>query len=154
VKNFCWILVGVLLISSGVMTYKFILSGSVKPGNDERIAIQLTSDEREMILTEMRAFLESVQMITNGITTKDFDAVAKAAETVGHVARQQVPDTLAGKLPLEFKKMGFDTHAQFSQLSLDAKQLGDGEHALEQLATVLQNCVACHAAYKLEAVDR
>jgi mono/diheme cytochrome c family protein len=61
-----------------------------------------------------------------------------------------MPGTLIGKLPLEFKKMGFDTHSQFTQLALDAEQLGDGAQTLEQLGTLLENCVACHAIYKFE----
>ena len=48
--------------------------------------------------------------------------------------------------------MGFDTHSQFSQLALDAEQMGDATQTLEQLGALLQNCVACHAAYKFEAI--
>ena len=149
----CWALVVVLGISSGFMAYKFILSGSVEKSDDGRLAIQLTINERDIVFTEMRTFLESVQQITQGVVSKDFDAVAKAARTVGRAAQQAVPGTLVGKLPLEFKKMGFDTHTKFTQLALDAEQLSDGEHTLEQLGELLQNCVSCHAAYKIETTD-
>ena len=149
-SRICWILVAVFGISSSVMAYKFILSGSVEESSDGRLAIQLTPDERDLVLAEMRAFLESVQLITQAIASKDFVAIAKAAEAVGQVAQQDVPGTLVGKLPLEFKQLGFDTHAKFTQLSLDAKQLGDEEHTLEQLGTLLQNCVACHASFKFK----
>lgn len=149
-SRICWVLVVVLGTSAGVMAYKFILSGSVEESNDGRLAIQLTPDERDLVLAEMRAFLESVQLITQGIANKDFDAISKAAEAVGQAAQQDVPGTLVGKLPLEFKKLGFDTHVQFTQMTLDAKQLGDEEHTLEQLGTLLQNCVACHASFKFE----
>ncbi|HID48188.1 MAG TPA: hypothetical protein EYP40_00985, partial [Chromatiales bacterium] len=39
---------------------------------------------------------------------------------------------------------------QFDQLALDAEQLGDPAHALAQLSTLMQNCVACHAVYRIE----
>ncbi len=152
-QKFSWVLVAVFGISTGLMAYKFILSGSVEQSIDGRLAIQLTTSERDLVLTEMRTFLESVQQITQGMANNNFGAVTDAANRVGRAAQQGMPGTLIGKLPLEFKKMGFDTHAQFSQLALDAEQLGDGDHTLEQLATLLQNCVACHATYKFETAD-
>ena len=54
-----------------------------------------------------------------------------------------------GKLPIEFKQLGFDTHTKFDQLAMDAEDLEDGNHALSQLATLMENCVGCHAAYRL-----
>jgi hypothetical protein len=150
VSRICWVLVVVLGISSGVMAYKFIWSGSVKQSDDGRLAIQLTPGERDLVLAEMRAFLDSVQMITQGIADRNFAVIAKAADDVGLKAQQEVPGTLVGKLPLEFKTLGFDTHQQFTQLSLDAKQLNDEAHTLEQLSATLNNCVACHAAFKFE----
>jgi len=35
-------------------------------------------------------------------------------------------------------------------LALDAEQLGDPEQTLEQLSVLTQNCVACHAAYRID----
>jgi hypothetical protein len=54
-----------------------------------------------------------------------------------------------GKLPLAFKQLGLETHSGFDALALDAEQLGDPAHTLTQLAGLLQNCVACHAAYRI-----
>ncbi len=55
-----------------------------------------------------------------------------------------------GKLPMPFKQLGRDTHARFDQIALDAEQLGDPRHALSQLNDVLDNCVACHAAFRID----
>ena len=149
-QKLSWVLVVVLGISTSFMAYKFILSGDAEESADGRLAIQLTPDERDLVLEEMRTFLDSVQKITQGVANEDFDAAAKAARKVGRAAQRDMPGTLVGKLPLEFKKLGFGTHAKFTQLALDAEQLGDGEHTLGQLATLLQNCVACHETYKFE----
>ena len=78
------------------------------------------------------------------------EMISKAGRKVGTAAQQQVPGPLAAKLPLEFKKLGFDTHGKFTQLALDAEQLGDKQHTLTQLSELTQNCVACHAIYKIE----
>ena len=62
----------------------------------------------------------------------------------------RIPGTLVGKLPVQFKKLGFDTHAKFDQLALDAEEFGDSDHALSQLSTLMKNCTACHAAYRFD----
>lgn len=45
------------------------------------------------------------------------------------------------------RKVGFSTHEAFDALVLVAEGLGDREHTLQQLAALMQRCVACHAAY-------
>ncbi len=47
------------------------------------------------------------------------------------------------------KQLGLDTHRKFDRLALDVEQLGDKRQTLEQLGTLLRNCVGCHAAYRL-----
>jgi len=132
------------------MTYKFIFQGSVTVSNDGRLAIQLEPPEKDLVLAEMRAFLVAVQQITTGILQQDMQAVAKSARSVGLTTQRNIPGSLIGKLPLEFKKMGMDTHNQFDTLALDAIELEDSEHTLSQLSTLMQNCVTCHAIYKFE----
>ncbi|MDQ7073807.1 MAG: hypothetical protein Q9O24_01300 [Gammaproteobacteria bacterium] len=146
----CWSLVLLLALLSGGLIYKFILSGSVLEASDGRAAIQLTQAEKDLVLSEMRTFLSSVQKIITAVSQDDMAAAAKAARTVGMGAQQGAPGGLMGKLPLSFKKLGFDTHRKFDQLALDAEQLGDGSHTLKQLAELTQNCVACHEMYRLD----
>ncbi|RRQ21728.1 hypothetical protein D6C00_07030 [Thiohalobacter thiocyanaticus] len=146
----CWGLVAVFLVLTGGMAYLFVYQGSVRPAADGRTAIVLEPGERALILAEMRAFVESVQQITTGLSQEDMETVVEAARKSGRAAQQQVPVPLMGKLPLAFKQLGLDTHQQFDQLALDAEQLGDPAHSLQQLGRLMQNCVACHAAYRLE----
>lgn len=146
----CWVSVLVLLLLVTVMAYKFILSGEVVQTADGREAIVLEPAERRLVLGEMRAFLESVQAIAEGVSNDDMASVVKAAKAMGTAAQQGVPGALVRKLPLNFKQLGFETHGKFEQLALDAEQLGDKGHALNQLAELLQNCTACHAMYRFE----
>ncbi|RTZ61183.1 MAG: hypothetical protein DSZ32_02330 [Gammaproteobacteria bacterium] len=148
----CPILVVLLLLAVAGMAWKFILQGSTKVASDGRAAIQLTPAEKDLVLTEMRAFLESVQQITEGVSKKDMKQVVAAARKVGRAAQQEVPGSLMGKLPLGFKKLGFDTHTRFDDLALDAEDLEDPGHALEQLVALERNCVACHGSFRLQAV--
>lgn len=145
----CWSISGLLLIALLAMGYKFIISGAVTPATDGRQAIMLDESERDLVLGEMRTFLSSVQMITKGISEKDMSQVIKAARLVGAQAQAEVPGSLIGKLPLSFKKLGFDTHKKFDLLALDAESLGDPQHTLLQLSELMNNCVACHATYRI-----
>jgi hypothetical protein len=147
--GWCGIVVLLLLAGNIGLIYKFILSGSTTEVTDQRTAILLEDGERELVLMEMRTFLSATQRITQGVAAKDMKAVAAAARSVGQAAAQAVPGSLMGKLPVEFKKLGFATHDSFDQLAMDAEDLGDPAHALEQLSALLNNCVSCHAAYQI-----
>jgi len=146
----CTVIIVFLLLVIGGGIYKFIFQGSVSESTDGRIAVHLDAGETDLVLMEMRMFLNAVQEIVKGVNENDMKLVAEAARRVGKEAQLAVPGTLMGKLPIELKKLGFDTHTKFDQLAMDAEELGDSGHALEQLATLMQNCVACHAAYRLD----
>lgn len=145
-----WSISGILLIALIAMSYKFIIVGSVAPGDDGRQALILDRAERDFVLAEMRTFLSSVQAITDGISKDDMNKVAEAARMVGVQAQKGMPGTLTGKLPLSFKKLGLDTHNKFDELALNAEQLGDPDRSLRQLSELINNCVACHSIYKID----
>ena len=150
----CWIVVILLLLVTGGMAYKFIIQGSVEQGSDGRSAIQLSHGEKDMVLGEMRAFLQAVQSITVGLSSDGLGNFGRTARPVGMAAQQAVPGSLVGKLPLAFKKLGFDTHTRFDALALNAEQFGDPADTLKELSVLMENCVACHAAYRLDAVSQ
>ena len=130
--------------------YKFIIQGSSTESTDGRIEILLNDNERNLVLAEMRAFLSSIQQINQGLSENNMELVTEHARKSGKAAQAGMPGTLVGKLPLQFKKLGGDTHAKFDQLAMDADDLGDRNHALEQLSTLMKNCVACHATYRID----
>lgn len=134
------------------MAYKFLVQGSVEQGSDGRVAIQLNAGERDFVLAEMRMFLETVQAIVANLNKGDMKAVAAAARQVGGAAQQAVPGALLGKLPVAFKKLGFDTHTKFDQLALDAEEMGDKAVIMDQLEILMQNCVGCHAGHRIDTV--
>ncbi len=148
-KKTCCIVALLLLLACAGMAYKFLIQGSTAPAADGRTALLLEEPERDMVLNEMRGFLASVQGIIQAVNSEDMVAVAAHARRAGMAAGDDVPATLVGKLPLAFKKLGFGTHRSFDQLALDAEQLGDPQHAMEQLAELMGNCIACHATYRI-----
>ncbi len=149
----CPLIALLFAISTAVMAYLFLWKGDTQPTEDGRTAILLNSSERALVLGEMRDFLVAVQAVLDAANRDDPSAAAPAARRVGMAAQQAVPATLVGKLPAEFKTLGFDTHRQFDQLALDAEQLGDPDHTRQQLAALMNNCLACHAAYRIDATQ-
>lgn len=150
----CFGVISLLIVIIGGGVYKFIFQGSVIESTDGRISIQLNANERHLVLQEMRTFLVSVQQITKAATENDMKTIAESARKVGKSAQATVPGSLIGKLPIEFKKLGFDTHLKFDELALNADDFGDSTQILIQLSTLMDNCVGCHAAYRIDISDK
>ena len=74
-----WLLVALLLLVVAVFSYKFTV-GEVKPSDDGRLAVQLSKDERNGLLLEMRTWLQNSQVILAAVSSQDFAAVATIAD--------------------------------------------------------------------------
>ncbi|MCR4377063.1 MAG: hypothetical protein NUV50_03095 [Rhodospirillales bacterium] len=132
--------------SAAFVGFKFI-TGSTVIAEDGREAIQLTTDERNLVLGEMRALLAAVQEIIAAVNAGDMNAVKESAHRVGMAEAGAAPAGLVLKLPMAFKTLGFSTHEGFDEVAL-AAEIG-AEAVLAGLETNLAKCVACHAAYRL-----
>ncbi|HFD32499.1 MAG TPA: hypothetical protein ENJ28_07355 [Gammaproteobacteria bacterium] len=143
-----WTIIILLLAFSGFLVNKFI-SGNVTPSEDGRTNVVLTKDERNLVLSEMRAFLVSVQGVSQAITENDMVKVAQLAHKAGMAAEENTPGSLLQKLPLGMKKLGFGTRNKFDEISTTAKTTKDTTVLRKQLDTLMLNCIACHAIYRL-----
>ena len=148
----CWTFLLCALIAIGAMAYKFIISGETITSSDGRQSLALEEGERDLVLTEMRMFLNATQQIIQAANEGDAEAIAEAATTVGRAAQATVPGSLMKKLPLEFKQLGFDTHSRFDELAKSARQFGDTDVSLKQLSELMKNCVTCHEGYRVDAI--
>lgn len=147
--KFCWLVSLVLAVAIAAMGYLFIVRGDVGESQDGRTAIMLEGVERDLVLKEMREFLETVEEITGALGEGDMETVAQAALKVGSAAAGGVPLTLMSKLPIEFKTLGLETHKAFDDLAQMATQSGDIKVVVANLSQVLGNCTTCHAGYRL-----
>lgn len=148
--RFCWGLSALLFALVVATAYMFVIRGSVTASDDGRTAIVISAGERDLVLAEMRGFLESVEAITSGLAENDMKRIADSAKRVGMATSSQVPVTLVAKLPLEFKTLGMATHKAFDDLALEATDMGDGQVVLAKLGELMNNCTTCHAAYRIE----
>lgn len=119
------------------------------PLHDGRAVLELSPDERAMILDEMRMFLDGVEKMTGALGRQDMPAVAETARNLGQKMVHEVPPALRAKLPPEFRQLGFSVHRDFDQIALDAESMKDVSYSLNQLSATLQKCVACHASYQI-----
>ena len=142
-----WLPVVLLSIVVAAFSYKFTV-GEVKPSDDGRLAVQLSKDERNTLLNEMRTWLQNSQGILTAVSSHDFAAVATIAKSSGMAAEAATPGSLFRKLPVEMKTLGFDTRKKFDEIAVDAEKLKDSQHTIEQLSVAMSNCVACHATYR------
>jgi hypothetical protein len=131
----------------------FVVAAEPKTGDsaqaeDKRTVLDWTPAERAFILTQMRQFLGGVQTITDALSRGDMKTVAQTARPMG--AGHGMPPGLSGKLPPAFKQLSAPVHTGFDQIALDAEKRGDVSHTLTQLSGVLQQCVACHAMYRVK----
>lgn len=132
------------------LIYRFFISGNtVKNPTDSRVAIQVSESNRDFVMLEMRTFLEGIQNIHYGIVTDDYQKIIKNAEQSGMSVEQHVPGELLRSLPLDFKKLGFDTHERFDKIAQLAKEQKSKELMNQELSGLINNCTSCHKAYKI-----
>lgn len=142
-----WGLAAVLPVVVAVFAYKFTV-GEVQPSTDGRQEVRLTKDERNALLLEMRNWLQSSQAILAATAQQDFALVASAAKASGMAAEADTPGSLFRKIPVEMKRLGFDTRQKFDEIAADAEAKKDSQHTIRQLSTAMSNCIACHAIYR------
>ena len=143
----CWALVAVLAIAFGAIAYRFI-AGQVEPSEDGRLAVQLTKDERNALLLEMRTWLQNTQAIVAAASAGDMPAVVRAARASGMAAEAGTPGSLLAKIPIEMKQLGFATRGLFDDVAAEAEKSRDPGRVLAQLGAAMNNCVACHASFR------
>jgi hypothetical protein len=147
----CWTLLTGAVVAVIITIVIMAAGNKTTIAPDGREAIRLAPQQRNLVLAEMRMFVDSLRDMTNALGTNDSALFQKAALRVGLDAQEGVPLDLMKALPLPFKKLGMDTHKKFDELAAHAKQGASNEELLVELSQLMNNCVACHAAYQLQS---
>jgi len=142
------IIIIILLLIVGALAY-IMTKGSVAPSEDGRTSVVLNKDERNLVLGEMRQFLISLQGVSSAITNKDLKKVEELAHKAGMAAEADTPGALLRKIPAGMKKLGFGTRGLFDDIAAAAKEGKDPVELRKQLDALMNNCIACHATYRL-----
>ena len=122
--------------------------------NDPRQLVQLPPPMRQHMLRNMRDHLQAISEIQQALSSGHFDTAADIAENRLGMSSLTTHGAshLASFMPEEMQNIGTAMHRSASQFAVIAQQSavdGDFQSAIAGLAKVTQQCVTCHAAYRV-----
>jgi cytochrome c556 len=129
-------------------------TGTIAESADERTKVEMPAPMRAHTLANMRDHLAAIETISRQLATGDFEAAADTAESrlgVSAIPSHGGPQR-AKYMPQGMRAIGMAMHRAASRFALaarDAEVSDDLGGAFSGLADVMQQCVACHKAYRL-----
>ncbi|MES9877832.1 MAG: hypothetical protein ABW162_05675 [Candidatus Sedimenticola sp. PURPLELP] len=120
---------------------------------DHRTAIKIPAKFKPQILADMRKNLETIQGIVVALSSENFDRVAELASELGSMDHSDEVIQRRTLMPEAYRGLGPQMHLGFQAIARDARDFGDVNHSLEQLAALMAICTSCHANYRLEVSD-
>jgi len=123
------------------------------PG-DARELVRFPEAMRLHTIANMRDHLQSLQEIDLALSRGDFDKASGVAEQRLGMSSLEAHGAshIAPFMPKPMQEIGERMHRAASRFAVDAQNASvtsDVKPALASLAAVMQQCVACHAAYRL-----
>ncbi len=143
-------IVFVIIISILVYILLFMGTEMVKLPDDNRIIVKYEPDLRDLVLSEMRDYLEVMNEIQQGLAENNPDKIVKAAIRQGQISLEATPLRLLKLSPLACKQMGFRGHDIFQAIADSARVNFKRTTTINQLAELTNNCIVCHRTYRLE----
>jgi hypothetical protein len=141
-------------VTSLLLVITASLASAVCVADDSRQPVSMPAMMQEHMRANMRDHLLAISEIQVALASGHYDAAAEIAEKRlgmtsldAHGARH-----VAGFMPDGMRATGTAMHhaaSRFAVTSQEAAVTGDLRRALEGLAEVTRQCVACHAGYRL-----
>ncbi len=124
------------------------------PPGDARELVKFPEPMRLHTIASMRDHLLSLQEIDEALSKNEFDKAANIAEQRLGMTSLEAHDAahLAPFMPKGMQEIGTQMHQASSRFAIEAQNASVGNDvrpALAALGTVMQQCVACHATYRL-----
>lgn len=140
-----------LWIATVVVFGYFFLKGTTGKSTDNRTAVLLSPQEKDMVLGEMRTILTAVNGVLNALAEEDMKKASTAAKSAGMAMAIDATPGLMAKLPMEFKNLGMSLHGDFDTLASDIEKGMTERQIIQRMGTITNKCVACHDVYRLGA---
>lgn len=118
----------------------------------QRQAISVTAVEHAHLMTEMNDFMKAVHGIHSALAAKDFATVTRVATAMGPKGGKHdaVGKAVHDKMPKEWFALARPTHQAFLAVAQEAASpTASVDGVLGKLTQTTQQCVACHATFKL-----
>ena len=129
-------------------------AGTEATVTDARQLVKFPEPMRLHTISSMRDHLLSLQEIDDALAHNDFDKAANIAEQRLGMSSLEAHGAahLAPYMPQGMQDIGTQMHHAASRFAVEAQNASisnDVRPALAALGTVMQQCVACHATYRL-----
>jgi cytochrome c556 len=134
----------------------FIFTSSVFAGGDDaRQLVPMPSMMQQHMLRNMRDHLAALTEIQQALGSGAFERAADIAENRLGMSSLASHDAahMAPHMPKEMQEIGTQMHreaSQFARLAQEAAVDMNVKQAIAKLASLTQQCVACHAAYRIQ----
>jgi hypothetical protein len=117
---------------------------------DARQKIKLPGMMKEHMLGNMRDHMLAIHEIQSALAKNELDKAADIAEQrigMSSLAEHHAA-MMAPYMPKNMQDIGTEMHHAASRFAMTVKE-GDARKSLDGLSQITQQCVACHAAYRL-----
>ena len=144
---------GAFTLLASAQTHQHDMAGSAVAPTDARLLVKFPEPMRLHTITSMRDHLLALQEINEALSKNAFDKASAIAEQrlgMSSLALHGAHD-LAPHMPQGMQDIGTQMHRSASRFAVEAQNASvsnDLRPALAALGTVMQQCVACHAAYR------
>jgi len=119
---------------------------------DTRVPVPLLPMMANHQKQNMRAHLHAIQEIVGAVGAGDFDAIARAAATIGYSEQMgQMCNHIGAGAP-GFTEQALRFHHTADKISESARKR-DMPGVLSSLGDTLATCTGCHATFKQKIVD-
>jgi cytochrome c556 len=145
---------GACALPAGAQTHQHNTAAPPAVQADARQLVKFPEPMRLHTITSMRDHLLALQEISTALSKSDFESAARIAEKrLGMSSMEQHGAAhIASFMPQGMQDIGTQMHRAASRFAVEAQNASVGNDlrpALAALGAVMQQCVACHAAYRL-----
>ena len=141
-------------LSAAAQDHQHSMTGTAAAQADSRQLVKFPEPMRLHTITSMRDHLLALQEIDVALSQNAFDRAATISEQRLGMSSLELHGAahIAPYMPQGMQDIGTQMHRAASRFAIDAQTASvsnDVRPALAALGNVMQQCVACHAAYRL-----
>lgn len=141
-------------LPAAAQDHRHSMSGTAAAQADSRQLVTFPEPMRLHTITSMRDHLLALQEIDVALSRNAFDKAATIAEQRLGMSSLELHGAahIAPFMPQGMQEIGTQMHRAASRFAVEAQTASVGNDvrpALAALGAVMQQCVACHAAYRL-----
>lgn len=145
---------GAFALSAAAQDHQHSMPEAAAASADPRLLVRFPEPMRLHTISSMRDHLLALQEIDVALSRNEFDKAATIAEQRLGMSSLELHGAahIAPFMPRGMQDIGTEMHHAASRFALAAQNASvsnDVRPALAALGAVMQQCVACHAAYRL-----